>query len=82
MNKLEKMLESLPQGIKDCQGITNKLALSIDYESNISNERTILLQSAYISFTYESLIRIACYCLFTTIIFGTHRLYFNVEYRY
>ena len=55
------MVESLRQDIKDYQGTTNKLVRIIDYESDVSDERTIPLQSTHISFTYQSLIKIACY---------------------
>ena len=44
MNKLEKMLEPLHQNIKDYQGNTKKSTRIIDYESDSSDERTILLQ--------------------------------------
>lgn len=47
------MVESLRQDIKDYQGTTNKLACIIDYESDVIDERTILLQSTHISFTYQ-----------------------------
>ena len=61
MNKVEKMVESSHQYIKDYQGNTKKSARIIDHESVVSDERTIPLQSSHTSFTYQSLIKIDCY---------------------